>query len=104
MDPDLEALLAADEDACARVEAARASAAARIAAARADERQRREQQAAAAREALARELERIESETGAAIEGRRRARRAYSDTRRAAASLALVEAADVFAAAIRGDG
>ena len=104
MDADLDALLAADEDARARVEAARASAAARIAAATTEERQRREQHEEAARQALARELQRIESETNRAIDDRRGARRAYSDTRRAAAAPAIAEAADAFAALIRGDG
>jgi hypothetical protein len=104
MDADLETLLAADEDARARVEAARASAAARMASARTDERQRRERGAEAARESLARELARIDSDRETAIASRLRARRAYSDTRRTAASIALAEAADAFAAFIRGDG
>ena len=104
MNADLDAMLAADEDARARVETARAAAAARIASARDDEQRRRAQEAEATRQALARELERVEAESQDAIDARQRARCAYSDTRRAAARVALAEAADAFAAVIRGDG
>ena len=97
MNPDLEAIVAADEDARARVEAAQVTAQARVqAAAEARERERQER-FDALRKATDDEERRIQEAADRAVADRQATRSRYRETRRLAAEGAIAHAAEVFA-------
>ena len=97
MSPDLEAIVGADEEARARVEAAQATAKARVqAAAEARERLRQERYEAL-RKATDDEERQIQDAAERAVADRREIRSRYRETRRLAAEGALAHAAEVYA-------
>jgi hypothetical protein len=101
MNPDLEAILVADEEARARVEAARRSAHARTAAAL-EEVERSKQERARARQAEVEEmLRRIGEETERQAAERRRRREEYLAGVRLAAQERLASAADAWERLVR---
>jgi hypothetical protein len=101
MDPDLEALIAADEDARARVEAAREAARARVAEAREDLQRRLEAQRVTRQRATDTAVAAIEEETSRSIADRRTARASYAEMRRLDADTRLAQAADLYAQIIK---
>jgi hypothetical protein len=101
MDADLETLVAADEDARARVDAAREAARARVAAAREDLRRRQEAQRVARQQATETAVAAIEQETTRTIAERRTARLKSAEIRRLEADARLAQAADLYAQIIR---
>jgi hypothetical protein len=97
MNPDLEAIVAADEEARARVEAAEVAAQASVQAA-ADARERDKQERFdALRTATDDEERRIQEAADRAVADRQANRSWYRETRRRAAEGALAHAAEVFA-------
>ena len=97
MTPDLEAIVAADEEARARVEAAQTAAQARVqAATEACERDRQERHQAF-QKATDHEERRIQEAADRAVADRQANRLRYRETRRRAAEEALAHAARVYA-------
>lgn len=101
MDAQLESLIAADEQARARVDAAREAARMRIEAARQEHLRRQDEELNARRQAIAGEVRRIDDEAARAVAARRAARARYSEARRAAAATVLAEAGDIYARIVR---
>ena len=101
MTPDLDAIVAADEEVRAGLESARAAATARIDAARESARQEREQRIARLVDAAETERRRIEDDGAKAVAERQAARARYSASRRLAADAVLSEAADAYARIVR---
>jgi vacuolar-type H+-ATPase subunit H len=97
MNPDLEAIVEADEEARARVDAAQATAQARVqAAAEARERHRQERYEAL-RKATDDEERQIQEAAERAVADRQAIRSRYRETRLLAAEGALAQAADLYA-------
>ena len=101
MDPDLERLIAADEDARARVDAAREAARVRVAAAREDLHQRQDAQRLARQRATSAAVAAIDEETTETIAARRAARAQYGEHRRLEADSRLAQAAELYADIVR---
>jgi hypothetical protein len=101
VNPDLEALVAADEEARARVEAARAALQARVQEAENERIRRRQERYETFRKAAEAEEHRIKEEADRAVSDRQLARTRYLGARRRAAEGALANAADVYARIIR---
>ena len=101
MDPQLESIVAADEEARARVESARAAAATRVEETERERNRRREEKARALREAAEDEERQIGLANDRAVAERQLARRRYLDASRQAADAALPRAAEVFVQIVR---
>lgn len=101
MDADLEALIAADEDARARVDAAREAARARVAAAREDLQRRQDAQRIAQQHATDLAVSAIDEDAARTVAARRAARAQYAETRRIEADSRLAQAADLYAQIIK---
>jgi vacuolar-type H+-ATPase subunit H len=101
MNPQLESIVAADEDARARVESARAAAARNLAEAERERNDRREARARALRQAAEEEERQISVANDRAVTERQLARRRYFASTRPAAAAALPRAADMFVAIVR---
>jgi hypothetical protein len=103
MNPDLEAIVAADEEARARIDAARSTSQSQVEATAVErEQRRRERYASLVRDADDDERQ-IREATDRAVADRQAARARYSETRRPAAEAALIEAADLYARIIVGE-
>jgi hypothetical protein len=104
MDESLERIVAADEEARARVANVRAEAAARVEAARARCRAQQYERDDTRRKSLAAALADIEGATERTIDERRAARARYAEARRQRAETVLAEAAEQFARIVRDGG
>ena len=101
MDDNLEAIVSADEEARARVDAARRAANTRIQAVRDERGHRRREREQALRSAVDNEERRIDEETGRAVAERQARRARYLEARRQVAEGVLAHAAEVYAHIIR---
>ena len=99
--PDLEAILAADEESRAHVAAATRTAEAAIAAARETADRRDAERRARAEVRVSEALQRIEAETSAEVEARRRRRDEWRAVHESRAEALFARAAEVFAAIVR---
>jgi hypothetical protein len=97
MNPDLEAIVSADEEARARVEATRAGSQARVQAAMAELVRRREKRYEALRKAADEEERLIQEAADRAAADRQATRARYRETRHRVAEGALARAAEVYA-------
>lgn len=101
MNPDLELLLSADEEARARVEAARRSAEARLASAREGADRRRQETARTREAALEHEVQAIGEDADRQVEARRRRRERYVSGLSEAAAKALPAAVEAWVRIVR---
>ncbi len=101
MNPDLDAILSADEEARARIEAAERTARARLEAARNDRERRREERRAGAARAVDDEVRRILDEADRLVVERRQRRATYLAERQAAAEGLLTRAAERYVEIVR---
>lgn len=101
MNPDLDSILSADEEARARLEASTAAAHARLEAARSERERRREERRAAYARAVDEEVQHILAEADRAVEERQRRRAAYLAERRAAADGLLTRAVECYVGVVR---
>lgn len=101
MDPDLDAILSADEECRARLHQAEALARQRLEAAQAAREQRRQERHQAAVHSLEQEVERILAQADREIAERRRQRQLYLETRRMAAEKAFARAVDTYVRIVR---
>ena len=101
MDPLLEAIVAADEEARARVESARAAAATQLDEAERERNRIREERAEALRQAAEDEEQQIRLTSDRAVAERQLARRRYLEASRQAADAALSDAAAIFVQIVR---
>jgi vacuolar-type H+-ATPase subunit H len=97
MNPDLEAIVAADEEARARVEAAEATAQASVQAATDARERHRQERHEALQKATDEEERQIREAADRAVADRQAIRSRYRETRRLAAEGALAQAADLYA-------
>lgn len=97
MNPDLEAIVAADEEARARVEAAQNASEMLVNAARADRERRRQERYDELRTTLEEEERRIREAADQAVAERQAKRARYRETTRQAAETALPRAAELYA-------
>ena len=101
MNPDLEMLLSADEEARARVETARRSAEARLSGAREEAERRRQDKALAREAALDRQVQSIAEDTSRRVEERRLRRRQYVAGLAETAATRLPAAVDAWVRIVR---
>jgi hypothetical protein len=101
MDDNLEAIVLADEQARARVDAARSAASAGIQAARDERARRQREREQALRSAVDEEERRIDEETARAVAERQARRARYLEARRQVAEGVLAHAAEVYAYIVR---
>ena len=101
MDPNLEAIVAADEECRARVEAAAADGRSRVDAARQASAERRQARLEALHAALEAEERAIRSDADRARAERQTLRATYLETKQQAAEGVLAEAAELFARIVR---
>jgi hypothetical protein len=98
---DLEMLVAADEEARARIEAAEASVRAELDGLRADAGRRRAAQEKALALKLAHDLDAIRAESDRAVEERRRHRAEFLERKKREAEALLAEAGEAYARIVR---
>ena len=101
MDDNLEAIVSADEEARARVDAARSAASAGIQEARDERARRRREREQALRNAVDDEEGRIDEETARSVAARQARRAQYLEARRQVAETVLARAAEVYVQIIR---